>query len=310
MNAGVKLGAYGIGLLLIFGVAAGAGKVVGPDNKPAAPAAANHGDQGAESHVDPSAERHGDTAAESHSDTAAEGEHMPGGLQIAEDGYRLQVVSRSLAEGAAKPFEFRVLGPDGKALTSYKTTHDKDLHLIVVRRDLTGFQHVHPALGSDGIWSVPLSVPEPGPYRVFADFQPAARADGLTLGADVVAPGDYQPRELPAPSRTATVDDYQVGLDGELRPGSASSLTLAVSRHGEPVTDLQPYLGAYGHLVALREGDLAFLHVHPQESAAAGPQITFMAEVPSAGTYRLFLDFQHGGTVHTAAFTAFAGGGK
>jgi hypothetical protein len=281
MNVGAKLGAYGIGLALIFGVAAGAGKVIGPDNTPA-PAAAGH------------------------EDMAAEGEQVPGGLQIASDGYRLQPVTSSLAVGAPRTFAFRVLGPSGAALTSYATTHDRDLHLIVVRRDLSGFQHVHPTLGSDGTWSIPLSVAAPGQYRVFADFQPSGRAEGLTLGADVAAPGDYRPRPLPVPSPTATVDDYQVTLDGQLHPGSASTLTLTVRKGGVPVTDLQPYLGAYGHLVALRDGDLAFLHVHPQESAIAGPAVTFVAEVPSAGAYRLFLDFQHGGVVHTAAFTAEA----
>jgi hypothetical protein len=199
-----------------------------------------------------------------------------------------------------------VLGPSGAALTSYATTHDRNLHLIVVRRDLTGFQHVHPTLGSDGTWRIPLSVAAPGQYRVFADFQPTGRAEGLTLGADVAAPGDYRPLPLPAPSPTATVDDYQVTLDGQLHPGTASTLTLTVRKDGVPVTDLQPYLGAYGHLVALRDGDLAFLHVHPQESATAGPAVTFVAEVPSAGAYRLFLDFQHAGAVHTAAFTAEA----
>jgi hypothetical protein len=281
MNVGAKLGAYGIGLALIFGVAAGAGKVVGPDNTPA-PVAADHDDM------------------------AAEGEHVPGGLQIASDGYRLQPVTSSLAIGAPRPFAFRVLGPSGAALTSYATTHDRDLHLIVVRRDLSGFQHVHPTLGSDGTWSIPLSVAAPGQYRVFADFQPSGRSSGLTLGADVAAPGDYRPLPLPAPSPIATVDDYQVTLDGQLHPATASTLTLTVRKNGVPVTDLQPYLGAYGHLVALRDGDLAFLHVHPQESATAGPAVTFVAEVPSAGAYRLFLDFQHGGVVHTAAFTAEA----
>jgi hypothetical protein len=89
-------------------------------------------------------------------------------------------------------------------------------------------------------------------------------------------------------------------------------VTLTVSRDGVPVTDLQPYLGAYGHLVALRDGDLAYLHVHPDGTpgdgrTAAGPQITFYAEVPSNGAYRLFLDFQHRGVVRTAEFTAVAG---
>ena len=59
--------------------------------------------------------------------------------------------------------------------------------------------------------------------------------------------------------------------------------------------------------MALRDGDLAYLHVHPEASTSAGPRIVFYADVPSDGNYALFLDFQHGGTVHTAQFTARAG---
>ena len=75
-----------------------------------------------------------------------------------------------------------------------------------------------------------------------------------------------------------------------------------------PVTDLEPYLGALGHLVAIRTGDLAYLHVHPSDEAdePGGPDIEFTVEVPTAGTYRLFLDFSHGDEVHTAAFTVNA----
>lgn len=236
--------------------------------------------------------------------TAATASAVPGGLQIAQDGYRLDVATATLSTVDAQPFTFRVLGPDGGPLTTYTTAHEKDLHLIVVRRDLTGFQHGHPVLGADGVWSVPLKVDQPGQYRVFADFQPAGRDKGLVLGADVAAPGDYRPRPLEPASRTPQVDGYTVTLDGELAPGTSSKLTLTVSRDGKPVTDLQPYLGALGHLVALRDGDLAYLHVHPEETTTAGPQIVFYAEVPSAGSYGLFLDFQHQGTVRTAAFTA------
>lgn len=181
----------------------------------------------------------------------------------------------------------------------------------MVRRDLAGFQHVHPRLAADGTWSIPLAVPAPGQYRVFADFQPVGH-DGLTLGADVPAPGDYRPVPLPAAARTATVDGYTVTLGGELTPGASSRLTLSVSKDGRPVTDLQPYLGAYGHLVALRDGDLAYLHVHPDGEPGdgrtqAGPEVVFHAEVPSTGAYRLYLDFQHDGKVRTAEFTAVAG---
>ena len=81
-----------------------------------------------------------------------------------------------------------------------------------------------------------------------------------------------------------------------------------MSRGGTPVTDLQPYLAAYGHLVALRQGDLAYLHVHPDGAPGdgrtePGPAIVFHTTAPSDGTYRLFLDFKHGGVVRTAEFT-------
>lgn len=94
-------------------------------------------------------------------------------------------------------------------------------------------------------------------------------------------------------------------MDGDLKAGAASELTLSVSKDGKPVTDLEPYLGAYGHLVALRSGDLAYLHVHPHDGRP-GPEVSFTATAPSTGTYRLFLDFKHDGEVRTAAFTVHA----
>ena len=296
MRAPAKLLAFLLGLAVVFTAALGLGRAVGPTDAAPRPADAAH-------------------AGPEHESTGAQGDGgaaVPGGLQVAQDGYRLQPVSTALALRSARPFAFRILGPDGAPVTRYRTSHDKDLHLIVVRRDLSGFQHVHPTLGADGTWTVPLAVPAAGQYRVFADFRPDGHEEGLTLGADVPAPGELQPRALPAAARTATVDGYTVTLDGDLVPGASAKLTLSVAKDGAPVTDLQPYLGAYGHLVALREGDLAYLHVHPDGApddgrTAPGPGVTFYAEVPSDGTYRLYLDFRHAGKVRTAEFTAVAG---
>jgi hypothetical protein len=289
VNTAARLGVFGLGLAVVFTAALSLGRAVGPDPAPAA-THAEHSD---------------DTAP-----TAAE-QRLPAGLQVSEDGYRLLPLTGELSTGDPRPFQFRVAGPDGAPVTAYTTSHDKDLHLIVVRRDLSGFQHLHPSLAADGTWSIPLAVPTPGQYRVFADFQPAGH-EGLTLGVDIPAPGDYRPRPLPQAGTTTTVDGYTVTLAGTLQPGASSQLTLSVSKDGKPVTDLQPYLGAYGHLVALRHGDLAYLHVHPDGTpgdgrTAAGPGIIFHADVPSAGAYRLYLDFQHAGKVRTAEFTAIAG---
>ncbi|WP_233434270.1 hypothetical protein [Nocardia yamanashiensis] len=205
-------------------------------------------------------------------------------------------------------FRFRILGPDGEAVTAYDDIHDRRLHLIVVQRELTGFWHVHPELAADGTWQVKLNLPAAGAYRAFTDIAPTALGRTITLGADFAIPGDYAPQPVPVAARTTVVDGYEVALDGDLVAGEGRMITLTVRKDGAPVTDLQPYLAAFGHLVILRAGDLAYIHVHPNGEpgdgvTAPGPDIAFHTVVPGPGVYRLFLDFKHGDVVRTAAFT-------
>ncbi|MEC3974388.1 hypothetical protein [Amycolatopsis sp. H20-H5] len=291
MNTAAKLSAYGVALVLVAGGAWAVGTAVGPFT----------GEAGAHGGEDAG---HGGT----HSGTVAEAakNDQPGGLASSRGGYTLTPTTTTLTPGTSTPFSFRITGPDGQPVTAYDVEHEKRMHLIVVRRDTAGFQHVHPALAADGTWSVPLILGQAGSYRAFADFAPTG-AEPTTLGVDLAAPGVFQPVAYPA-SRVSTVDGYQVRMDGDLVPGQLSKVTVTVTKNGREVTDLQPYLGAYGHLVALRGGDLAYLHVHPDGAPGdgktpAGPTVTFYAEVPSAGSYRLFLDFQHEGKVRTAEFT-------
>ncbi|NEK85630.1 hypothetical protein GCU60_07625 [Blastococcus saxobsidens] len=298
MNTPTRIAAFALGLAAVFGGAVGVGATVGPvgPSDPPAPAHDAGGQTGA---------GHGDGDG-GHATRIGPAE-APGGLQVTQDGYTLALADAVAPAGAATPVAFEVLGPDGSPVTAYATDHDVDLHLVAVRRDLSGYQHVHPELGPDGVWRADLAL-EPGSWRLFADFAPGADGANRILGADLAVAGSYEPRPLPAPAAVAEVDGYTVVLSGELTPGEESDLTLSVSRDGAPVTDLQPYLGAYGHLVALRDGDLAYLHVHPAEaddgtSAAPGPHVRFTTTAPSAGTYRLFLDFKHGDVVRTAEFT-------
>ncbi|HEV7651267.1 MAG TPA: hypothetical protein VGP26_24215 [Actinophytocola sp.] len=279
-----KLGGFGLAVVVAFAAAYGVGQAVGPMAAEPEPAA-EHDGMGVAEH----------------------GGGVPKGLMVSADGLTLDVRSHGLRAGGTAGFAFRVLDDRGAPVTRFAPTHDKLMHLVVARRDLSGFQHLHPVLSADGTWRAPLTFPAGGDYRVFADFLPAGRDEGTTLGADVPVAGAYRPVPLPAPSRTASVDGYRVTLAGTLAPGTTSKLTLTVSRGGEPVTDLQQYLAAYGHLIALRQGDLAYLHVHPDATTMRpGPSIVFYAEVPSAGTYRLYLDFKHGDVVRTAELTAVA----
>ncbi len=225
---------------------------------------------------------------------------VPGGLAVSAAGYTLRVSPKTFEAGREEAFGLRILDRGGRAVRDFDEQHGERMHLMVVRRDLIHYQHLHPSLGADGAWSVPLVLPEPGVYRAFADFSVGGEA--LTLGADLHVPGEMEVSSPPDPTSLARVDGYEVELDaGTLSAGAASSLTFRIAQKGQDVEELEPYLGALGHLVALREGDLAFLHVHP--TGGAGGRITFHAVFPSMGLYKLFLQFAHAGRVRTAGFT-------
>ncbi len=224
----------------------------------------------------------------------------PGGLAVSAAGYTLQVSPKTLEAGREEAFRLRILDRGGHAVRDFDEQHGERMHLMVVRRDLAHYQHLHPSLGTDGAWSVPLVLPEPGVYRAFADF--SVGGESLTLGADLHVPGEMELVSLPDPTSFARIDGYEIELDaGSLTAGAASSLTFRITQEGQDVENLEPYLGALGHLVALREGDLAFLHVHP--TGGAGARIMFHAVFPSMGLYKLFLQFAHAGRVRTAGFT-------
>ncbi|WP_319459895.1 hypothetical protein [Micromonospora sp. RTP1Z1] len=226
------------------------------------------------------------------------------GLSVSAAGYTLTPSTAEFPVGRAGELRFQIRDERRRAVTRFAVVHDKPMHLIVVRRDLTGYQHLHPTMASDGTWSVPLTLTQPGVWRAYADFTAVAddgRQTAVTLGTDLTAPGGYAPRPLPAPATTGTVDGFTVDYEGTPKAGESTPLRFRV-RAGDAAAPLEPYLGAYGHLVALREGDLGYLHVHPN-TGRDGDAVTFQLTVPGPGRYRMFLDFQVAGVVHTAAFT-------
>jgi hypothetical protein len=202
------------------------------------------------------------------------------------------------ASASRQDYAFRIeRGAD--TVTDFQVEHTKRMHLIVVRSDLTGFQHLHPRMADDGTWRGPIRLRKGGEYRMFADFKHAGKR--RTLPADVEVEGRFRPVKLPPPSPYARTD---TGLDVGLYihgPGARAPvhMQIEVAEQGRPVTaELQPYLGAMGHLVAIREDDLKYVHTHPD-----GTTPGFHVRYPSAGNYRVFVQFRHRDRVHTAAFT-------
>ncbi|MDG4806341.1 hypothetical protein O7634_06185 [Micromonospora sp. WMMD1120] len=228
----------------------------------------------------------------------------PGGLAVSAAGFTLAPLTNEFAANRPGQLRFQVRDAQRRSVTRFAIVHDKPMHLIVVRRDLTGYQHLHPTMAADGTWSVPLTLARPGVWRAYADFTVVAD-DGtqtaVTLGTDLVVPGDYQPVALPAPATSTTVGGFTVAYQGTPQAGTTVPLTFRVDGPAG-AAPLERYLGAYGHLVALREGDLGYLHVHPEPELVDG-QIKFWLTVPGPGRYRLYLDFQVDQKVQTANFT-------
>lgn len=175
----------------------------------------------------------------------------------------------------------------------------------MVGRDLSGYQHLHPTMAPDGTWSVPVTLARPGGYRVYADFSVTATNGTqvpLVLGVDHTVPGAHTPTALPPVQAETTAGPYAVSMNGTPTVGVTAPMHFQVS--GAPTTpvQLEPYLGAYGHLVVVREGDLGYVHVHPEPELVDG-SVKFWLTAPSSGRYRAFFDFQVAGKVHTAEFT-------
>jgi hypothetical protein len=264
----VRLALFAAGLAVLAAVATFAGRASGIEVEKAPGEAMAHG---AES-------RGGET---------------PNGLSDTGSGFRLRLDAAELRAGVPARLDV-TLERGGQRFTRLDEAHgEPPLHLILVRRDLAGYVHVHPRLRGDR-FTATVSLPTAGIWRAYADFEVAG--EKIVLGRDVFVPGDFTPKRLPAPRGTATVDGYDV----RLRRGA--DLTFEIGRDGRRVFPLQPYLGAAGHLVAIRKDDLAYLHVHPRESSRPGT-VAFEADLAEPGHYALFLQFKHAGSVHTVPFT-------
>lgn len=293
MNAAGRLGAFAGALAAIFAAGTAAGSALNP-SAPGTSAASSH-----------SAGARGGVHVGEHGAMATAAGDSVRGLAVAQDGLRLVLEATDRPARRSQPVSFQIVDPSGAPVRDFDVAHEKRMHVIVVRRDLTGFQHLHPTLSAGGTWSVPLRLTEPGSYRFFADF--TRRGQPVTLATDLRASGNATLRSLPPSSTTTNADGLTVTRPSAVptTAGHATMLNFAATTGAADPAALQPYLGAGGHLVALREGDLAFLHVHPTDDPAAWQEgrVAFQTTFPTAGRYRLFLQVQVNGTIHTAAFT-------
>jgi hypothetical protein len=236
------------------------------------------------------------------------------GTTATQTGYTFVTSTTIGMAGMPMTFTFHITGPDNRTVTSFDVDQTKRMHFYLIRSDLSGYQHVHPTVATDGTWTANLAALSAGTYRAYASFvtpDTQSKPIAFVLSVPLTVPGTAVTTPVPAASPTTTTDGYTLAISGQAMAGKTSALLLHVTQNGQPVSNLQPYLQTYAHLSAFHAGNLAFAHLHPQGGIATtntgGPDLTFQADFSASGTWRVYVQFQTAGTLHTAAFTVSIG---
>jgi hypothetical protein len=229
--------------------------------------------------------------------------------------YRLdvEVKPRQLRSGQRGRLKLLVRDPRTDAVVQrFEPMHERIFHLFVISHDLQYFQHAHPVLKSDGSLELDIVLPRPGPYQLYGDFLPSGGFPQFVQKSLITA--DFKgsltsARSRLAPDVEAQVDQgLRVSLDMSKPIAGREQLVRCVihdAATGAPVTDLEPFLGAPGHMLIVSEDLVEGSHTHPVEGIASpeGPEVVFQVLFPRAVQYRVWAQFQRGGRVVTVAFT-------
>lgn len=194
----------------------------------------------------------------------------------------------------------------GNAINNFDLNHEKKMHLIVVSKDLSYFDHIHPEYKAKGLFEIDTQFPAGGEYKLFADYVPTGgsattksnwiKVEGAAQPATAITPDSQLTRTVNGKTVTLSYDHLMAGMDVNL------TFHIVDEKTKQPVTDLQPYLGAVGHVVILSADAEQYLHVHPTEEKAKGPDAKFMTKFPASGVYKIWGQFQQNGQTFIVPF--------
>jgi hypothetical protein len=246
------------------------------------------------------------------------------GSPLALPDFKLKVDTTPRVIKAGQPIEFRfsVHHPiTGEQSRDFAIVHEKLFHLFVISRDLEEFAHIHPERHTDGTFTISHTLPRPGLYMLFADFLPMGGGSQIT-GYPIATVGVDADLTAATAKLTAdavlkkTVDGVNVEVMNErstILGGEEIDLLFRFSdaKTDAPISNLEKYLGAFGHLVILSEDMTEYVHAHPRDESrpdptapvSGGPEVLFDALLPKPGRYRAWLQFQRNGKLSTATFT-------
>ncbi|PYI50839.1 hypothetical protein [Paenibacillus flagellatus] len=236
------------------------------------------------------------------------GGHEEGGGAAAADATRAvwKLSAAKPQAGAVTTVSVQVEDKNGKPVEAFDISHEKMMHLIVISKDLSYFDHIHPEYKGNGRFDIDTRFPAGGEYKLYADYVPKGgstvtksewiRVEGNAAASVPVTPDANLVKAVDGKEVKLSIDGLAAGKDASL------TFHIADEKTKQPITDLQPYLGAVGHVVIVSGDAEQYLHVHPTEEKAKGPDAKFMTKFPNSGVYKIWGQFQHNGKTFIVPF--------
>ncbi len=262
----------------------------------------------------------GHTGAD-HATLAAKGANKHAGMDMANDRGAATLKVALVPAGAFTPGQPQSvtltltdlktgagIGPDQLVLA-----HTKKLHLLVIDESLTDYQHIHPVAGAKpGEWTFSFMPKFGRTYRVWADSTRTG-GDQEYVFADLAAGTEKASAPDAKPVTTAEMDGLKFALSfaGPVKAGEGvmGSVAIVDVKSGKPFTQLQPIMGAFGHVVAFSRDWSSIEHVHPQgtepksDRERSGPVIGFHMAPQNAGVMKIFVQVLANGKEVIVPFT-------
>lgn len=214
----------------------------------------------------------------------------------------LSVTPTRIIPGQAIQLRLRIADPTpGRPSPKLQLIHERLFHLFLIGPDLDFFAHEHPQLQDDGSFLLETKLPTPGAYRLLCDFYPEQGTPQM-VAKTVIVTGHRLRHESLAPDLGAKrVNGMTLKIETEPPIPIAAQRTRIVF-HLQPTDRLEPFLGAWGHLLIASQDRQDLVHTHPFLADPDRGYLQFNVIFPRPGVHRVWLQAQQAGEVLTAHF--------